>query len=681
MRTLDQASRSRNDRDRAGSARACAPSKVWRLAQGMAILLAGLCVIGGKARADTGATDLSFEQLANIEVSGPSKTTERAIDAPAAVTIVTSDEIRAFGFRTLGEVLNVAPGFFSFSDLAYGYVGVNGFAPIGSVNNRVLLLVDGFPTNDNVWEQALLGQEAVIDLDLIDRIEIIRGPGSSVYGANAFVAVINVILKTPAQLSSGGNAQAGSGDQRGGSATYSASAGEDLRYDLHASYEASDGLDVTFPPQPGIPNGAEYAGVDGSNIAHAFAKILDGNLRVNLGFSERRQQVGYGLHGSVQGVAGSWVRDGETFADAHYDGTLSEDTNYTLRASLAQMRYDADINDPGPTPTGILPESVGATGDWIDTEATATHHFSTDDRLIFGVEARRDTRENITQQNTLQGVFEDVDATLNRYGIYAQSDVDWSEHWSTSIGIRDDINDTRSNVNPRLAVMWKPSAEQTVKLLYGSAFRQPSAFERYFAQPPSFLINPYLDPERIHTTELEYEAQLTETTHVALSAFRYHAIDLINQVSLNASGTVVQYQNAAGNQARGFDAAIDQQLMPSLQARLNLSYTSSMDEDDDALQNSPRWTGRLGLEQKLPADNKIGAEMLYVSQRLALDFTPIPGYTVVNATLSNARRRHKIDYSFGVYNLLDRHYAQPLAGFDSVNMPNRTWGATIGYSF
>jgi iron complex outermembrane receptor protein len=664
------------------------PGRAHRRGLLLALTLAGIFAAAGAGAADPRsaqaaapaadalAGDLSFEQLSAMEVSGVSKAAERSLDAPAAVTVIGSAELRAFGFRTLAEALTVAPGYFAFDDRAFGYVGVGGLAPIGWTNSRVLLLIDGFPSNDNVFEQSLLGREAVIDLDLIDRIEIIRGPSSSVYGANAFFGVINVILKTPAQRDSGAEVWIGSNQERGVSATLSGSGGTDLRYLLRATQSGTAGADVTFDPQAGMPAGARFSGVDGTDVSRLFTKIIDGNLRLNVAFSERRQHAGYGLHGDVAGDPRSWVRDGDTFADLRYEGTLGSATDYALRASAAQYRYDATIVDD---PTA--PNAIPALGDWIDTEATATHRFSASNRLVVGTELRRDLRQQLTQSNANFGTFQDIDLNANRFGLYVQSDVDWSERWASSLGLRDDRNSGQNNVNPRLALLFKPSTQQVIKLMAASAFRQQSLFEGQFAQPPSFLNNPRLTPERIRTVDLAYEAQFNADTRATLSLFRYRALDLINQVLLDPVSGTTQFQNIATADAKGVDFSLEQALGPRLQLRLSGSYASATDGNGNWLQNSPRWSGRLGAQQQFCGDWRLAAEALYMGNRLAFDNSPIAGYLTANATVSSQPRRGRLAYSLGIYNLAGRGYSQPLAGLAHVNEPGRTWRASLGYSF
>jgi outer membrane receptor for ferrienterochelin and colicins len=143
--------------------------------------------------------DKSLEELANIEVYSASKHMQKVSDAPSSVTVITADEIQKYGYRSLAEILESVRGFYITYDRDYSFVGVRGFGRLGDSNNRVLVLIDGHRINDNVFGQPYFGTEFLVDVDLIDRLEIVRGPGSSLYGADAFFAVINVITRKAAQ--------------------------------------------------------------------------------------------------------------------------------------------------------------------------------------------------------------------------------------------------------------------------------------------------------------------------------------------------------------------------------------------------------------------------------------------------------------------------------------------------
>src|SRR5581483_231220 len=176
----------------------------------------GLALAAACVHADDGASrlgDLSIEQLMDLRVEkvySASKYEQSVTQAPASVSIVSADDIRKFGYRTLAEILRSIRGVYVSDDRNYSYVGVRGFLRPGDYNSRVLVLIDGHRMNDNIYDGAYVGGEAVIDVNLIERVEFIRGPSSSIYGSSAFFGVINVITKSADKLD-GTRVSAGAG--------------------------------------------------------------------------------------------------------------------------------------------------------------------------------------------------------------------------------------------------------------------------------------------------------------------------------------------------------------------------------------------------------------------------------------------------------------------------------------
>ena len=177
-----------------------------------AIVLAALCLPPAKAAAQTAdppSAGSSLDELLAVKVSGASKYEQTARQAPASVTVITSEDIERYGYRTLADALMTVRGFFVSYDRNYTYVGVRGFSRPADYNNRILLLLDGHTVNENVYGAAQLGSEFPIELDLVERIEIVRGPGSALYGTGAMLAVVNVVLKKGSALNGGRIAIAG----------------------------------------------------------------------------------------------------------------------------------------------------------------------------------------------------------------------------------------------------------------------------------------------------------------------------------------------------------------------------------------------------------------------------------------------------------------------------------------
>ncbi len=163
-----------------------------------------LLVAAGIARAATNdletskLAELSLQDLMQIEVPTvvtASKHEQKATEAPAAVTVVTKDDIRKYGYRTLADILRSVRGFYISYDRSYGFIGVRGLNRPGDYGGRVLILVDGHRLNDPIYDTAAVMNDFMVDVDLIERVEVIRGPGSSLYGNNAFFAIVNILTR------------------------------------------------------------------------------------------------------------------------------------------------------------------------------------------------------------------------------------------------------------------------------------------------------------------------------------------------------------------------------------------------------------------------------------------------------------------------------------------------------
>jgi outer membrane receptor for ferrienterochelin and colicins len=185
-----------------------------------------LCVAStrGRESQQPDLSGMSIEDLAKLKVDavyGASKFLQNVADSPASVTVVTAEQIQKYGYRTLADVLRTLPGFYVIYDRNYTYVGVRGISRPGDYNARILFLLDGHRVNDDIYDGAYVGTEFPVNVDLMERIEIIKGPNSSVYGTGAFVAVINVITKRGRDL---------------GGVEVSAAAGSRNSYKERASY-------------------------------------------------------------------------------------------------------------------------------------------------------------------------------------------------------------------------------------------------------------------------------------------------------------------------------------------------------------------------------------------------------------------------------------------------------------
>ena len=249
--------------------------------------------------------DMSLEDLMKVEIDsvyGASGYKQKVTDTPASITIITADEIRRYGYRTLAEVLRNVPGFYVNYDRNYNYLGVRGFGPPGDYNSRILLLVDGHQINDDIYDQAYIGTEFPVDIDLVERVEVIRGPNSLRFLASALLGVINIVTKsvrdTPNLTFSGELASYGTFKSR---ITYGHQFGNGLGMLLSATYYDSHGQDRLFFPEfdhPATNNGiAENA--DGDLSHQLFMNLTYRGFSLEGVYGFREKQVPTASFGTI----------------------------------------------------------------------------------------------------------------------------------------------------------------------------------------------------------------------------------------------------------------------------------------------------------------------------------------------------------------------------------------------
>src|SRR5688572_12788476 len=346
-------------------------------------------------------SNLSMDELLNVRVTSvysASKHEQKIAQAPAAVSIITADDFKKFGYRNLAEALRSVRGFYAANDRNYSYLGIRGFNRPGDYNTRVLLMVDGHRMNDNIYDSAQIGAEDFLDVDLIDRVEVIRGPSSSIYGNNAFLGVINVITKRGRHF---GGLEAsgayGTFDTYTGRLTYGNSfdSGVDLLLsgtlygsagDRRLYYSEFDNAENNF----GV---AEDSDEDYSR--KFFGSLGWRDLTLSGGYSWREKNIPTASFGTIFNDGHEVVTDVRAFADLKYERQFAGEIEFMGRTFYD--RYEYYGNYPFDTtefggPPRLINKDVSQ-GDWIGIEAQVAKTLAERYRLMVGT----DYRENIGQ--------------------------------------------------------------------------------------------------------------------------------------------------------------------------------------------------------------------------------------------------------------------------------------------
>ena len=443
--------------------------------------------------------NMPLENLLNVQVTSASKYAQKSSEAPAAVEVITADDIRTFGYRTLGEALNGVHGLYTSTDRFYNYLGRH--IPL-DFNSRMLIMVDGHRMNDNIYDQVDTGQLFMLNMDLVDHIEYIPGPGSSIYGANAMEGVINVISKKGSDIN---------GTQVAGSygslvteqtrATYGKKLSNGADVLVSASGYHSDGVPNLYYPEfdqriPGNTN--PFAGsdgfahdLDGESTRHLFAKAQYQDFTFTSGYADRHKQVPTDYFPGIFNDSGYFTDDANYYGDLKYNKQLTSKTQLELEGFDQWYSYHAEE----PYTPGLTRDTNydSVYGEWWGGEAKLVTTAFDRQKLVTGVEFQDDQRQHAFNYDLLGSTgngptnpYFNSYSTGTRTGIYAQDDISLRSNLVLSAGGRFDQNHMINGIqfNPRLGLIYDPRTDTTLKLLYGSAFRAPNVNERFIITTP-----------------------------------------------------------------------------------------------------------------------------------------------------------------------------------------------------
>jgi outer membrane receptor for ferrienterochelin and colicins len=638
---------------------------------------------------------MSVEQLMTVEVAtvyGASKYEQKVTEAPASVSIVTSDEIRKYGYRTLSDALRSVRGIYVTYDRNYSFIGVRGFNRPGDYNSRVLLLVDGHRINDNIFDTAPIGTEFPVDVDLIDRIEVIRGPSSSLYGTNAFFGVINVVTRQPADL--GGSeiaAAAGSFGTYGGRASYGKEYGSGLGVLLSGSVLHSDGPNRLFFKDFQDVNGGVAQNADADRNYQLYGKLTKGDFTLVGAYASRTKQVPTASFDSVFNDSREETTDAHGFLDLKYLHDFGDQTQLTARAFYDDYYYNGNYplqKDPAGA-TGVVLNKDLAWGTWWGGEAQLTKVLPWRNKVSLGMEFRDNSRQhqkNFDVGNPTPTLDDRRSSSI--WALYLQDDIQLLDRLIFSAGVRHDhYGSFGGTTNPRLGLIYQPAEGAALKLLYGNAFRAPNAYELYYGDQINSLPNPLLKPERIETYELVYEQYFHEHYRSSLSGFYYRVHDLITLEQVDpAPDSPTHYVNVASIEARGAELELEGKWQGGLEARFSYTYQRAEDARTGATQiNSPDHQAKLNLT--LPLYGNLlcaGIEEQYLSSRLTQGGSQTGASYLTNLTLFSRGLVPGLHLSASVYNLLAARNFDPGSPNhvqDTIQQDGRSFRVKLDYRF
>jgi len=490
-------------------------------------------------------------------IQAASKRTQRLKEAPADVTVLRAEDLADLGYRTLGDALGGVLGMRTNQDRAYTGLGVRGLYVLGDQNTRVLILLDGHALNSAAEVgSSKIGEDFGIPMDMVERIEIIRGPASSLYGNNAFLGMVNVVTREPAQRTAGGAAL------------------------LTQDSRALSGLDGTVGGSAGA--GRWQATLSGMQRRGSPTQYPELGPAVQPGDLDReeRQSAYLRFSGPAWSVAGYTMDRTQLLASAPFNSVVGSDQNrYRNRLSFLDGRYSPAI---GPVETlfrvyGDRNEfSSGFAYDGVRQPGTVGSYSETDPNWSLGLELQARIRlgpavlltagqeQSWQHYGSTAGIAPALVATQVRHRVsssYLQADWTLSETLTATLGFQESVwavDSAQLNVagspvafapgslrggTPRAALIWQPTAVDIFKALYGGGYRNPTIFERYYTDISTFVANPGLQPERITTLQGMWVRVWTSGLQSQISASRSRWRHLVEAETAGLPAGQQQYQN------------------------------------------------------------------------------------------------------------------------------------------
>jgi outer membrane receptor for ferrienterochelin and colicins len=605
--------------------------------------------------------------------------------APAAVTVIEHDEIVRYGWRTLADLLRSVTGVYTAYDRTYSYIGVRGFLESGDYNARVLLLIDGHRVNENIYDSALIGTEFPLDIDLIDRVEFMRGSGSSLYGTDAELGVINVITRRPeshaaVEVSSLSESFAG----RTIEMRASMHAGATAMLFSGSLYRSNGNAKLYFPEYDSPDTNNGFANnLDGDRFDHAFAVLTRGALRVEAMYGTRDKIVPNAAYATNFNDPANRSIDTRGYFDASYSHDFSANTQLDVRAYYDAYRFWASYPYGGTNSPSRTVQINDAAADWIGFETVVGHRLGRH-RLVGGANGEYNLR--INQRNYYLGLppFLNDHRQLTLAALFGEAEINPSSKFTLNLGGRVDwYSKFGRAISPRAALMFLPTNSTSVKYVFNRAFRAPDPYDEFYVDDlePSETTRS-LQTERIQTHSVIVEHSFNRWLRGSIVGFDNDLLRAISEsVSSATGGTIIS--NGRGDNGHGAEFELIANYAQGWSGRASYTFMrTSRTGDDIQVPNSPSGLGKLNSTTPVSRYGLVGAELLFDGPQPNYLGQRIPSSLLTNLTVSTRFKRRPWSITASCYDLFDRQWATPTGPevLPAATVQNgRTWRVTIGY--
>ncbi|MDR7268851.1 iron complex outermembrane receptor protein [Pelomonas saccharophila] len=586
---------------------------------------------------------------ADVSVSTASRQAQSADLAPAVTHVVSRQDIARLGLRTLGDVLRRMPGLEVREDDEFTRVAVRGVAP-GDFNGRVLFLLDGLRLNDNLYDGGPINREFYVDVSLIERVEFTPGPGSALYGGNALLGVVNIVTQRADTLA-GPQAHVVL-SPRGQVSTRLSYA---QRLDSGAEWLAAFSSDEE-PHTPllfGEPEEyrARLQPLEWDRARRWLLGGRSGGLSLRVGGVQRERGL-YSFLPKSGDITGSVNSLREQFAQAGWEGRAA-DWDLHLGLAWQQSRYRSEQADDNEAE--LRTSRFEALGRWWLAELRLARAWGgpagDSHTTSVGMDWQRDGVQRF-RYVYLGETPSDENYASQRLGFYLQDEWRLAERQRLVLGLRQDgVHGGDSSWNPRAAWVWSPEPGQSLKLMWGTAFRAPNRFERALNQSAEAEAP---RPERLRTLELAWQGPLPGLSAGAwswqASLFTSHLVNFIER------GSNKPYANTAVAHSRGAELGLHGHWGEGWQLQLSLMGQRNAAADGSHQAYSPSQTLKWALQMPV-AGPALRLSLSGWATKARFGDEQLPGYAQHQAHLLWQPSR-RWDFFVGAENVGGRAYAE-----------------------
>lgn len=625
---------------------------------------------------------MNLEELIELKVSLATGSAKPLRSAPAIASVITAATIAEIGATTLDEVLATVPGLHvapssNYLTSIWSLRGIH-----AGLNPQVLLLVNGVPFTSNYIGSRYSCFK--MPTAMISRVEVVRGPGSALHGAEAFSGVVNVITKEAAEI--GGSEVGGRLGSFGTYDTWLQHGGTYHGWEVALGVERQksqgdgdrivdkDAVGRGFPSNAPGPLDSDY------DLVESHLNLHKGDWNFHLYGTAEESGAGPGL---VQAITyGNDLDSNSLLADLAYGNDHAfQDWSLTGRLYYSYMLQDAVLQvypsrylNPNRDLYMLgnpIQESIdgGVEGNAVYSgfgghqlrlgAGWKNFNFAPEQYKNFGPAAAADPLGQLVQVTNPAWIYIDKG---NRHLLFALLQDEWriAEPWNLTAGVRyDEYSDFGATINPRAALVWESLPQLTTKLMYGRAFRGPSFGEQNVKNNPQSVGNPNLNPEKIETEELAFDYHPTKAFRLALNLYNYDASQLIDLV-----GTLPKtFTNYGDQEGQGFEVEGDWKLTAAWRLRANFASQRARNTTVDAVvADAPSWKFYLNPHWEFLPDWALDGQFYRVGGRHRLSGDPRPeiaDYNLVNLTLRRSKIGAHWEAALAVRNLFNEDAREP----------------------